>query len=82
MNKHKTPLTKQELLDLKQEIDETKPKVSEIIGQQKTLFRQLKEQWNCTTLDIAKKKIETWETEVVNIDSKIKTKSKELEDKL
>jgi len=73
--------TEEELLDLKKTIDEAKPTVSELTGQQKTLMAQLKEEWKCPSTEASNKKITAFLTQLKDIDQQISDKSTELETK-
>lgn len=68
------------LLDLKQKIERSKTRVSELRGQQKQLMNQLKKEWNCATLDQAEEKITELERQTDEINDEIKTAIKELEE--
>lgn len=68
------------LLDLKQKIERSKTRVSELRGQQKQLMNQLKKEWNCNTLDQAEEKITELERQTDEINDEIKTAIKELEE--
>jgi peptidoglycan hydrolase CwlO-like protein len=74
-------LTEQQLLDLKEEVDDAKTKVSELTGQQTALMKQLKEDWDCKTIQEAEEKLETMEKNITILENKIKKGTKELEEK-
>jgi phage shock protein A len=74
-------LTEQQLLDLKEEVDDAKTKVSELTGQQTALMKQFKEDWDCKTIQEAEEKLETMEKNITILESKIKKGTKELEEK-
>jgi len=75
-------MTEKELLELKQDIEEAKQKVSELKGEKQALMKQLKETWNCSSLEEAEKKL----TELTNrrgqYSVEIETGMEELEEKL
>jgi len=73
--------TEQELLELKQDIDLAKNKVSELKGREKRLMEQLGSDWECKTIKEAEKKITTMEGEITRLDQQIKQGVKELEEK-
>ena len=50
-------MNERELLQLKKEIDEAKQKTSELKGERQALMKQLKEEWNCETIEQAQSKI-------------------------
>ena len=64
-------MKEQDLLDLKQEIDEAKTKVSELKGERQYMMKQLQEQWGCANIDAAAKKLE-----------KLRKEEKELQEKI
>ncbi len=72
-------MNKQDLLELKEEIDSAKEKTAELTGRQKELMKELKDDWECDTIPQAEKKIEEMETEVEQINEKIKKGVEELE---
>jgi len=52
------------LLDLKREVENAKMRISELSGQKKMLLEQLKTQFNCESLEEAKKLIEKMSKEI------------------
>jgi hypothetical protein len=74
-------LNEEELLDLKQRIDEAKTAVSELNGQKTSLMKQLKEEWDCKSTEEGDKKIQQLLKEIKDLDTKIATGTKELEEK-
>lgn len=72
--------TEKELIELKGQIDSAKTKVAELNGQKSALMKQL-EEWGCKTIEEAEKKLKEMETEVSNLDIKIASGVKELEEK-
>lgn len=50
-------LTEEDLLDLKKEIDAAKTETAQLEGQKKELMRQLKENWDCDTVEEAEAKL-------------------------
>lgn len=79
--KYNGNMKEQELLELKQEIDLAIQTVSTLKGQKKVLLDQLKELWNCETLEDAKIKLEQTEKELETVNKKIKKGLKEVESK-
>lgn len=69
------------LLELKQEIDEAKIKVSELTGQKTALLRQLKEEFGCKNLEEAIKKQEALQESIDVLQSQIEQGIEELEEK-
>ena len=72
-------INEQQVLDLKDQIEEAKPKVSEFQGQRTALMKQLKEEWQCVSTEESNKKITKILADIKNIDQKIEEKSNELE---
>jgi peptidoglycan hydrolase CwlO-like protein len=73
--------TERELLNLKEEIAAAKNKVAELKGQQNALLRQLKEEWGCTTIEQAKRKLTQMEKDITKLDEEIKKGMDELNEK-
>lgn len=74
-------MNEQQLFELKERIDTTKSKVSELKGQQQLLMKELKEQWNCDSVETAEKKAKTIENEINALNTKIDKGTEELEEK-
>jgi len=74
-------IDERKLLDLKEQVEEAKIKVSELTGQQTALMKQLKEEFGCTTIEQAQKKLETMEKEITVLDKKIEEGVQELKTK-
>lgn len=64
-------MTETELLEKKKEIEKTKIKLSELKGEQKALTKQLKDNWGCSTLTEAKKKIISFENKKKDLEKQI-----------
>jgi predicted transcriptional regulator len=75
-------MTEQELLNLKEEIEEAKQKTSELKGEKQALMKQLKSEWDCNSLEEADKKRQVKTTEREKISEKIENGMVELENKL
>jgi len=75
-------LGKEQLLELKNEIDDSKTKISELNGQQIALLQQLKDEWGCKTIEEAEEKLEAMNKYKKTLDKKIEKASEELEEKL
>ena len=73
-------MDQQDLIELKEKIDSAKEKAAELTGRQKGLMKELKDDWGCDTVAQAEKKIEEMETEVTQINEKIKKGVEELEE--
>jgi len=74
-------MTEQDLLDLKQQIDDAKDSVSELKGQQTALLKQLKDTYGCATIEEAEKKAAKMKGDISKIQGKISTFSQTLEAK-
>ena len=72
--------TKDELLQIKEDIDDAKTRQSELEGKQQLLMEELQEEWGCKTLEEANKKIEEMGSDFDNISVKIRKGIKKLED--
>ncbi len=71
-------MNEKQLLELKEEIETAKTKISELTGTQKQLMKDLKTEWNCTTLEQAKTKHEKLGKEISVLSDKIDKGVKEL----
>ena len=74
-------MDEQRLLELKQEIDEAKTKVSELTGQKNALMKQLKEDYGCKTIQDADNKVNDLEKQIDKIKKQIDSGIAELEEK-
>ena len=74
-------LDEQDLLDLKNDIGESKTKKSELIGQKNALMNQLENEWGCKTVEEAQKKLKTMGTEIEGIEDKIEKGVADLQEK-
>jgi len=75
-------MSEKDLLDLKEQINEAKTKVSELTGQKQILMRQLKETWGCDTIEQAENKLEELNKRTNSLEKKITIASRELEEQL
>ena len=75
-------LSKQQLLDLQEEISDAKSATSELKGQQTAILSQFKNEHDCNTIEEAEEKIESMDKNISIIDKKIKRTSVELEKQL
>ena len=53
-------MTEQQLLDLKERVEDAKTQVAELNGQQTALMNQLKNDWGCKTIEEANPTINKW----------------------
>jgi len=74
-------LNEQDLLDLKKDIDEAKTKKSELMGQKNALMSQLKNDWECKTVEDAQKKLKIMGEEIEDIEDKIEKGVTDLQEK-
>jgi len=74
-------MTEKELLELKEDIEEAKQKVSELKGERQALMKRLKEDWNCGSLEEAEKKLKEMSEQVDKLSDEITEGMEELESK-
>lgn len=74
-------MTEQDLLKLKKSIDAAKASASELKGHLNALMKQLKDDWKCTSLEAAEKKLKGMKTEMQDLNDKIEKAMAELEEK-
>jgi predicted CopG family antitoxin len=75
-------MDKKDLLRLKDEIDEARTTVAELTGKKKSLLLQLKETYNCNTLEEAEKKVLEMTKQIEKMDLQIQNGLDELEEKM
>jgi flagellar capping protein FliD len=75
-------MNEQDLFRLKKKVEDAKNQTSELVGQQKVLLQQLKENFNCTTLDEIYKKGKQLDIEIEKLSEQIESMTDELESKL
>ena len=74
-------MNEKQLLELKQEIDEAKSKISELTGTKNQLMKDLKEKWDCKTLEEAEVSHKKLANEIRTLSDKIDKGVKELNEK-
>lgn len=74
-------MTEQQLLNLKQEIDDSKESVATLKGQLQYLTKELKDNWGTTVKD-APNKLKTMEAEIAKLTEDISEQSEKLEEEL
>jgi hypothetical protein len=74
-------MNENDLMQLKRKVDEAKTNLNVLKGQQVALMKQLKDNWECTTIKEAEKKLMGMDTELTKISSQIKKGLIELESK-
>ena len=60
-------MNEQELLKLKKEIDNAKAEVQELTGERNYLLKELKETWQCKTIEAAEKLVEQMEASTIEM---------------
>jgi len=75
-------MNEQDLFELKEDVEEAKQKVSELKGERQALMKQLKEEWDCDTVEQAEEKIKKMESEIGTFSEDIETGMEQLKDKL
>jgi hypothetical protein len=75
-------MNEKELLELKEEIEIAKQKVSELKGERQALMKQLHENWKCSSIEEAEKKLVQFQDQEGQLSNQIKTGIEELEEML
>lgn len=70
-----------DLLDLKERIEKSKTKIAELNGQKKLLLTQLKDNFECSDLVAAKKKLEQFNKDIDKLDTLIEKAVENVKDK-
>lgn len=73
-------MTEKDLLRLKKDIDEAKNTLAELTGQKVTLTKQLKENWDCSTIEEAETFLKQTQAEIEEIQEAIDSGISELEE--
>lgn len=73
-------MTEKDLLRLKRDIDEAKNTLAELTGQKVTLTKQLKENWDCSTIEEAETFLKQTQAEIEEIQEDIDSGISELEE--
>jgi hypothetical protein len=73
-------MTEKDLLRLKRDIDEAKNTLAELTGQKITLTKQLKEEWECSTIEDAETILKKTQAEIEEIQKDINSGISELEE--
>jgi uncharacterized protein YukE len=69
------------LLRLKQQIEKAKTTISELSGRKQYLMKQLKDNWECSSVEEAKEKMAILSNEIEELNLKIESGIQELEEK-
>jgi len=72
-------ITKEQLLEIKNDIDAAKDKAHNLEGRLDLLYQELKEKWNCKTIEEAKKKLQQFQEQLEKIKTDISVQIKEIE---
>lgn len=72
-------LTKQQLLDLQEDVQTAKTNASELKGQQTATLTQLKADFECKTIEEAEDKLAQMDATILSLSKKIEKGSAELE---
>lgn len=67
------------LLRLKQDIEEAEEKASKLEGKKEYLLNELKEKWECDTVEFAEEKLKKFRTKYQKLEDKIEEGLGELE---
>lgn len=73
-------MNKQELLDLKEDIDKAKDKVNRLEGRKEHLLQELEEEWECESVEEAKGKLSDMKGEIDDMNKQIKKDTEKLEE--
>ncbi len=74
-------MTDQELIDLKNKIEEKKTELAELKGRKKEMMTSLKKDYNCSSVTEAEALIEDLKTQASDLEEKKQTLIDELEEK-
>jgi methyl-accepting chemotaxis protein len=74
-------LNRDELLELKEKIEEAQTKVTELNGHHSALMKQLSDDWDCSTVEEAEKKLKQIKKQIEKLDESIEEGTKEIEEK-
>lgn len=71
-------MTEKELLRVKKQIEDAKQKTSELKGEQTSLLKRLKVEWDCGSVEEAIDKLEELKQKALKIKKQIETKTNAL----
>lgn len=74
-------MNERQLLDLKNKITEAKNTTAELKGHQSALLKQLKDDWECSSVEEAEKLMAKMDKEITSLNDNIEKLMKELEEK-
>ena len=72
-------ITKEKLLQVKEDIDQAKTRVSELTGKQQQLMSNLKKTYGCSSVSELKKKVKAMQESLAKLTTKLDTGIEELE---
>ena len=72
-------MNEKDLLKMKEDIDRAKSKVSELTGKQKHLLSELKDKWECSSIEEAERYLKKLDREIKRIDIKIEESIKDIQ---
>lgn len=75
-------MTRQELLNLKANIEEAKIKASELTGRKTQLLKQLKNDWNCADIDQAEDKLQQLEQQIEKLNKQFNEGTAKVEEEI
>ena len=73
-------MDEKQLLELKERINVSKSKLSELEGRKQVLMGTLKDKWSCTTITQAEVKMKTLEKDISELEEKKQKKIRKLEE--
>lgn len=74
-------MDKNQLLELKNQIEKASQEVNKLEGRKEHLLQQLEKDWECKTIPQARKKLEKMKEQIKELEQKIKEGISELEEK-
>jgi predicted transcriptional regulator len=72
-------MDERKLLELKKEIERAKGKLSELKGQKEYLLKELKEKWECDSVEAAKEKVQELTDVIETLEAEIEKEIEELQ---
>lgn len=73
-------MNKQDLLDLKDDIDTAKEKVSRLEGRKDHLYQQLSDEWECGSVEKAQEKSEDVKAHIQELDDQIEEETTKIQE--
>lgn len=72
-------MNKEELLEIKDEIEQAQKKVSQLQGRKEYLMKQLWEEWKCKDIEQGQKKLNQIKKDIEDLDEKIRKGTQKVE---